>query len=494
MSDPSAIQIPVNQALTSDMLLGLKPSAPKSRTYRVNVAPLNKNMFYPGDQMIFELPTGRKGSWLDTSMSYVKFSVQFAATAAIAQPGGSGIYLDNSAYSFFQRLDVYNGSNLLESINEYGQLANFLLDTSLSFSDKASLSPLIGTNAFTLNMNTVAPVLWSFPRSIQTPGDRSGMSFIAPAIVGGAIPTAAFPYCFCLPVMSAVVGSMASKMLPVGQINNPIRLEFYMAPTAGDAIYFGAAGAGAIWQLVNVEFVATYVEIQDDNLDMRPAPGEAQYISTRTYRHTSIQLPTATNGEFTAMLPFRCASLTAMYARFRNYPAAVQGVDASAAYRKSSSINPNISSYYFRIASSMYPNKPVYLTNGTICGSGGEGYAELLKSFHALSSSIGNAAILHQHYNVAQTALQGFNLAYTPQNKIQPTDSDTFANNFAIGLELESFSNRSDTILSGISTLNSQVFFTANLSAAAGFNYTCDFFGQMDMILVLMDGMLTAKF
>ena len=63
MSDPSAIQLPVNQALTSDMLLGLKPSAPKSRSYRISVAPLNKNIFQPGDQMIFELPTGRRGTW-----------------------------------------------------------------------------------------------------------------------------------------------------------------------------------------------------------------------------------------------------------------------------------------------------------------------------------------------------------------------------------------------------------------------------------------------
>ena len=41
----------------------------------------------------------------------------------------------------------------------------------------------------------------------------------------------------------------------------------------------------------------------------------------------------------------------------------------------------------------------------------------------------------------------------------------THNNAFAIGLELQSFANRSDTILSGISTLNSQVYFTANVIA-----------------------------
>ena len=114
MSDPSALNVPVHQALTSDMLLGLKPAAPKSRSYRISIAPINKSVFAPGDQILFEFPTGRKGTWLDQSQSYLKFSVQFASTAA-ANSGGSGIYLDNSAYSFFQRMDIYNNSSLLES-------------------------------------------------------------------------------------------------------------------------------------------------------------------------------------------------------------------------------------------------------------------------------------------------------------------------------------------------------------------------------------------
>ncbi len=70
-----------------------------------------------------------------------------------------------------------------------------------------------------------------------------------------------------------------------------------------------------------------------------------------------------------------------LYARFRNQATAAQGQNANAAYRKGSSINPNLSSYYFRIASSLYPNKPVFLVNNTNIGTGAEGYAELLKSF-----------------------------------------------------------------------------------------------------------------
>ena len=495
MSDPSAIQLPVNQALTSDMCLGLKPSAPKSRSYRISVAPLNKNVFAPGDQIIFELPTGRKGTWLDQSQSFIKFSVQFTSTAACAV-GGTGIYVDNTAYSFIQRLDIYNSSNLLETINEYGQLANFLIDTSLTQSDKAGLSPMVGCNTSTVLNSVGAFAQFNNIATIQVPGDRSGQSFASTTTLAGF--GAAIPYTFCLPVLSGIVGVNASKMLPVGQISNPIRCEFYLS-AVNDAIYSGTVGAGANWQLINVEFDVCYVELNDSSLDLIMQPDECQYISTSTYRQTSATIPLATAGEFTNMLPFRCSSLTSIYARFRNQSGSLQGANPSAAYRKSSSINPNLASYYFRVGSSMYPNKPVYLMSSQ-SGTGAEGYAELMKSFHALSSSIGNSAITYQNYNVASTATLGFAQAYTYKAKNTAVVSDTFANAFAIGLELQSFSNRNDTILSGISTLNSQVFFTGTiyngLTAGGVDNHdiVADFFGQMDMILVLQNGILSAKF
>lgn len=513
MSDPSAINLPVSTALTSDMLLGLKPSAPKSRSYRISIAPVNKSVFSPSDQIIFELPTGRRGTWLDQSQSYLKFSVQFSSTAAAAGvAGGSGIYIENTAYSFIQRCDIYHSSNLLESVNEYGQLANFLIDTSLTQSDKAGLSTMIGSNASTLSYSSwstasvTATTYSSLSTNVQTAGDRSGLAVASVATASGI--SSAIPYTFCLPMLSGVIGVNASKMLPVGKLASPIRVELYLS-ALDDAIYYGTTGAGANWQIVNVEFCACYVEIQDDSFDLI-SPDETQYISTTTYRQSSTYLPSATSGEFTTLLPFRAASITALYARFRNQVTAVQGANATAAYRKSSSISPNLSYAYYRIGSSLFPNKPIYFNNGSLVGTGGEGYAELLKSFHALSSSIGNSVIPFQSYNVAATASQGYNLCYVPASKvISPANGaftgtvpniDTHGNSFVIGLETQSFSNRNDTILSGVSTLNSQIYFTAGINSGVtaggtnSYNYTCDFFAAMDMILILQNGVLTARF
>ena len=502
MSDPSQLHLPIHTALTSDMMIGLKPSAPKSRSYRLSVAPVNKSTFLPTDQMIFECPTGRRGTWLDQSQSYLKFSVQcqsVTAAGTYSTKGNEGIFVDNTAYSFIQRLDVYNSSNLLETINEYGQLANLLIDTSLTQSDKAGLSAMIGTNpnsyVSTSGANaTTAGVQFA---STATAGDRLGASLTSVKQTDGAISTA-IPYTFCLPILSGVVGVNASKMLPVGKLSTPIRLEFYLAAN-DDAIYYGALVGATIWQIVNVELCLCYVEILDDQFDN--FSNEIEYISTSTYRQSSSTLPASTSGDYTVLLPFRAASITALYGRFRPFGSAAQGVNATAAYRKGSSCNPSMSSYYFRVGSSVYPNKPVYLIFNQ-SGTGSEGYAELLKSFHALSSSIGNSAITYSQYNVASNALGGYTAVLTTGNRTSQASSNMSNYAFAIGLECQSFSNRNDTILSGISTLNSQIYFTGNiytgLTAGDGtlnLNFTCDFFSAMDMILVIdQNGVMSAKF
>ena len=110
MSDSSSLNLPVSTGMSSDFLLGLKTAAPKSKSNRISISPLNKSVFRGGDQIILEIPTGRRGTWLDQSQSFLKFSIQCQATAATAV-GGSGIYLDNTAYSFISRFDLFHGSN-----------------------------------------------------------------------------------------------------------------------------------------------------------------------------------------------------------------------------------------------------------------------------------------------------------------------------------------------------------------------------------------------
>jgi hypothetical protein len=102
--------------------------------------------------------------------------------------------------------------------------------------------------------------------------------------------------------------------------------------------------------------------------------------------------------------------------------------------------------------------------NGYIVGSGSEAMAELQKSFRSLASIISESAIKANEYNVSSTAYASgqWRLCYVPGSKTTGVVG-TEANASAIGLELQSYSNRTDTIMSGINTLDTQMFFTANI-------------------------------
>ena len=499
MTDNSGLNIGVAQALTGDMMLGLKPSAPRSRAYRVSIAPNNKQIFGPTDTIYIDIPTSRPNTWYDPSQSYLKFSVQCASTAACATTGGGnaydGIYVDNSAYSFFSRFDCYNGSNLLETISAYGALCNTILDATLTTSDKAGLSCMIGTNPNPMNLcSAAAYVQYTGTTPVQIPGDRSGIGLNSVTIAAGINTAQAF--CFCLPLMSGVVGVNASKMIPVGSLRAPISLQLYTSAN-DDAVCYTLPAVGCIWQIVNVEFVATYVEILDDNFGQHFDSTIPQYISTKSWRESSFTIPALSAGEQTSLLSFRMASITNILGRFRNQATAVQGVINTASYRLGSSINPNIGYYYFKVGSQIYPNKPVYLyNNGTLVCNGAEAFAEMLKSFHSLDTLHGNAAITSSQYNVAVNNLGGWSAAFTPGQKGHAVQ-DTANNAFCIGQEFESFCHKSDTILSGLSTLNTNLFFTYGIIAGqtSGANsITADFYAQYDLILVLQDGYISAKY
>ena len=146
------------------------------------------------------------------------------------------------------------------------------------------------------------------------------------------------------------------------------------------------------------------------------------------------------------------------------------------------------------INASIYPNKPIVLVN-SITGTGAEAYAEMLKANHSLSSTVGNSAITYTQYNVSQAQQKGWAAAFAPGSKANGTQ-DTHNNAFIIALETQSFSNRNDTILSGISTLNSQIFanITTISGSTVGVDLVADFYACMDMILVIQDGIMSAKF
>ena len=87
----------------------------------------------------------------------------------------------------------------------------------------------------------------------------------------------------------------------------------------------------------------------------------------------------------------------------------------------------------------------------------------------------------------------------TGQTVITNTGANSCQNAFAIGQDFEAFANKTDLLLSGMNTLTSQIFFEANIgwgvaSQAPTVAFTLDYYANYDLILVLDNGILSAKF
>ena len=308
----------------------------------------------------------------------------------------TGVFrLDGSANCMINRLDIFHGSNLLETIQTYNILSSYIFDMQLSATNKLALSNLYGGD---------------------TDGDRQGVSFGI-----GAQRT------FCLPIFSGVAGVLSDKMLPIGLLADDIRLEFTFESLASGVVQTTAMTTGTC-QILDFQLQLSIVELSDEGESMMVRsnyqyPQMPLYLHGCSWRHYVSQLP-ASAGQYSTLVPARFASLK----QLALLPRRSTEVSSTSSYSLSSRVNPNFAQYSWRIGSSMIPSKPVFLENSGNTGGYSEAYAELLKSWHALHN-ISTTSCLALEYNVADATV-----ANCPQIQVQ-TGANSYLNVFVIAQE-----------------------------------------------------------
>jgi hypothetical protein len=161
-------------SLSDSFVYGNKPKAAPATKLRVDIFPENGTSgFNPGNTIKFVIPTLNRGQYLNTRQSYLKFKLQnLDSTAA------NKLTLDHSAHAVIRSLKVSvsggAGGYVLEHIEKYNALFHALFNQEVN-------------------------------------GDASRV--------------------FCIALMSAVIGSMQQKYLPVGAM---ARTHLTLELTLGD--------------------------------------------------------------------------------------------------------------------------------------------------------------------------------------------------------------------------------------------------------------------
>ena len=464
MTDSSAL-IPNQVAVSNDALFNLKPSSVRARSYRASVPSSNKSSFVGGDVAIFYIPGGRKNTYLDPQQSYIRYTVALPSTTAT-----DSINVDNVGSSFINRLDIFHSSNLLETVQAYNVLYSYLVDFTFTQSAKQGLSSIYGC-------------------ANGSSGTRKGL-----ALYGNATAGSHQRLTFCMPLLSGTVGLGADKFVPIGALNDDIRLEFTWE--ANDTACCYGTGSTA-WTIIHAELELQIIELSDEGQSMVESVtpfSQPVFLHGNSWRHY-VSTQSASAGQFSYLVPARFASLKTLVC----LPRRSTEVTSKTSYSISSRVNPNIDTYFWRVGAYIIPNKYVTLKNSNNTGGYAEAFAEVTKSFHSLNAPQYAAGMPLDYYMSADAkdTTVGGGTSSTVGGVYQVSDytgSTSYTNGFAIAQELESFANRSDILISGMNTLASQVFFEGSISTAPSTTYVLDFYANYDQIIVLENGIMSAKF
>ena len=339
-----------------------------------------------GNYFIINIPKSGDNCVFDPMNSFLRFKLTLSDTANSA--GGINVNLCGNADCIFRRMDVYQGSSVLEQVDQYGNLSNMLMNSQVDPVSRAyQWSALKGTSS--------------------TVGTKTGQQF-AIAQAGST------SYYYTTTLLSGLVGSLSRCYIPLFALNGYI--SFRMTLDNPLAAFSSAAGqltstwTGAV--VSDVEFHASIIHCSPQTMDAISMP--LYKIPTESYNTFEVNWTASTQIE--QLLPYKYVSLKTLFLTMR-----LPSVLTTNSYYQNIYGSQDIYQYSFRCGSKVIPPNRVKcpLTQNNI-----QAFEELKKAFHAGGNTLASLGIHN----------------FTSYN-IRNANSDT-TGTFVIGQDLEQSSGK----------------------------------------------------
>lgn len=498
--------------LPKNLKYGSKVESASCKSFRSNIQPQSGQTFGLGDQLSFNIPT-RRNLVMVPSESYLKFNISVTNGS-----GAVNYYRFDScgAHSLINNIRVSHGSNQLENINSYGQLAKMLFDLQVNTpSSSGKFNILAGTRGDSMivpgtvagaadNVNAVAITagaatgtqlagvlnsVLTAPVYATNSGDYFGVAAAtaaAPVSVGAVVTTPT--YCLNLISMCGTLSSN-SQYLPLFAMDSaPLRLDITLAD-AITKIFSCVSGTGGAIVVSNVEYVAQMIELSDEAMGMIVASLQGQPLqfvipSWSNYQSTF----SAGQTQINCAIPAKYSSVKSLFSCFRDR----FNTDL---YMPFSSVTAGLSSYQYRIGSILAPLKAVSNNStATVSNSNSEYFAEVLKAIGSMSDNYHSPSIDRFSYSLAASTLE----AAIPNNTLYPHTIQrgaTTSGSFCVGLDLEEFANADkSSIFAGYNTNVDDIFLQLNYGTATPTQLRIDSYALFDQVLVCANGTAFVRF
>lgn len=433
-------------------------SAP-ARRYLTQIQPQGGTGLYnPGDTITINIPT-RANTALVPSESYLRGQFNLIASGAAT----SSCLESCGWHQFIQRVRVFHGSNLLEDIDNYGQLAKILYDF------QAPEDAVKGRFAITTGTNE--------EYSVNTGGAIAGATLLNSRSVNrgralGALGATTTSFQFAINLVSLVGALAGEKYLPLWEMTAaPLRVEIVLQSSLIRAMMV-EGGAGLNFTASAINYCGEFLELPDSAVAAiksgSSSPMQMVLPSWRSYTNSAAITTAGTQVSF---------PVPAKFSSLKNIVVATRTTAGTAAQYPSSHCKFGLTSYNFRVGSEVLPS--------TAPTSVPEIYTEAIKCF-------GSVADLQLQPSIDNTAYS-LDVPNTAAGLIEASTEDSGA--FLVGIDMEIYQNADkSSIFAGTNTNTSDIFYIANHTPAGNVTILQTAFACYDQVLVYENGVCYARY
>lgn len=404
--------------------------------------------------IVFDLPAGQSGSYLDVRQSYISFrAVVECVTASTANM--TSAVLRSGGHAFFDRMEVVGPQGqILESVQEYGLVFDSLLNFQQSASQRDGAALMLGLDGST---------------SVTSDGHA------IPALTGAWSTGQTQTNSYSIPLLSGILGQGASKFFPIGAVPK-MQVQFTTTSILPYSLVL-ASGSGGVWKVTLTDFIMNmeYISIPARTQAMieQSLHDGKYFLGGTTFRTTSATLPAGVTGFNSVLTGLRASSLNSIFVRFFELNL---GTNKSGKY---TSKNPNAATICFNLNGSRLPQLPT-----EVILHPSRSLAETMRAFGVFSPSEIQVAISAAKYAVLSTGGTAQGLSNTNQDYNWNTTDDAVSQAiFLYGTSTSCINKRG--ILGGLNINSSTGFVELNINTASTYAHTTFVMGMLDAICVV---------
>lgn len=380
----------------------------------------DSNIYSPNDTIRIEIPTGRQGQILFPKDSFLEGKVTLSGITA--GNAATTFVIDNSVFSLFSRLRITQGSNVVEDTLHVNRLWHVLYDMQINFSERFadSITKLVSETDL-LNGVVCSTV---------------------PAAGGGNQVNNPMDFTFTIP--SALLGSLAQKALPLGEMSSSsIYLELELGSFASCFIKNATGTAtGGTYTVSDIYYNAKVSTLDGDvNRLLLATTGGVINLPAVSYK---VEPKTIATGSqmFNDKLSFQHTSLKNFIFWVHNSASMNDVTKRSITSRTKA----NISRYNLSINGEAYPTQPIETPSSM--------YSNLLRAYDSLSDTNAGGIMNRSNYSGDDTNIH-----------TNATDTIASAKRWVGGIDLDRFNQSSDVMMSGTTTTGQLISLNVDMSA-----------------------------